>query len=96
MFKQSLIVTVAATIAGAATVQGADPMRVKDLLSDGWTILDKKETREEHKGVAPYEHLTRVVQVSTYMLGKAGKVVECRIAYDSQQETMKESCTPKQ
>ena len=75
-----------------AAAQDDSGAKVKDLLRDGWRIIAKIETKERRKGLPPYENLTRVVQVTTYTLGKAGKTMECRIAYDSQQDRMTEAC----
>lgn len=67
-------------------------MRVSRLLQEGWKILEKTEALERHEGLAPYEDLDRIVHVSTYRMGKSGKIILCRIAYDSQRDHSAESC----
>ena len=91
MLKHIIAGIVFPTLIGMSAA-ASDAMRVNTLLKQGWTILEKTETKEKHKGIAPYENLTRVVQVNTYTMGKDGKVVICRIAYDSQRDKMTETC----
>lgn len=75
-----------------AAAQGDGGTKVSDLLRDGWRVIAKTEAKEHRKGLPPYENLTRVVQVTTYTLGKAGQTMVCRIAYDSQRDHMSEAC----
>jgi hypothetical protein len=91
MMRLAAAAVLAAVSTGAAA-QGDAGMGVNDLLQNGWTIIDKVETKEEREGLPPYENLTRVVQINTYTLAKAGKTMVCRIAYDSQQDSMTEAC----
>ena len=47
---------------------------------------------ETRPGVPPYEHLARVVSITTYVLVRGGDTITCEIIYDSQQDSLQEHC----
>jgi len=65
------------------------------LQEQGWRLIDKHERQEKHPGIAPYENLTRILQITTLVLEKDGKRQTCRMIYDSQRDNISETCTAK-
>ena len=68
------------------------PMTVKDLRDQGWEVKDMHSRNETRPGVPPYEHLARVVSITTYVLVRDGDTITCEIIYDSQQDSLQEHC----
>ena len=83
---------------GAAILSGppsaAGEATVAELREQGWRVVEKTSHQEKHPGIAPYENLTRVLQVSTFVLAFNGKRQTCRMVYDSQRDNLSETCVP--
>jgi len=62
------------------------------LTQAGWHIVKQVEKHEIHSGVSPYNGLARVVSITEYHLEKEGKMMFCRLSYDSQQDIQEERC----
>ena len=62
------------------------------LTQAGWQIVKQVEKHEIHSGVSPYNGLARVVSITEYHLEKEGKMMFCRLSYDSQQDIQEERC----
>ena len=58
----------------------------------GWKVTETHSTVETRPGIKPYQNLKRVVQVVKYRLNKGTEVLFCVVEYDSQWDTMRESC----
>jgi len=72
-----------------------DPARpIAGLQADGWRITEKREEKQTLPGIAPYENLTRVVQVVHYRLEKGNALMVCTATYDSQRDKYDETCRP--
>ena len=63
-----------------------------ELKRQGWKITETHSSVEERSGIKPYQNLKRVVQVVKYRLNKGTEVLYCVVEYDSQLDTMRESC----
>ena len=63
-----------------------------ELKRQGWKVTETHSSVEERSGIKPYQNLKRVVQVVKYRLKKDTKVLFCVIEYDSQWDTIRESC----
>ena len=57
-----------------------------------WKVTETHSSVEERPGIKPYQNLKRVVQVVKYRLNKGTKVLFCVVEYDSQWDTVRESC----
>lgn len=68
------------------------PMTVKDLRDQGWEVKDMQSRNETRPGLPPYEHLARVVSITTYVLVRGDDTITCEIIYDSQQDSLEEHC----
>ena len=75
---------------GGTAVQ---PTSTNDLLTDGWTIVQKSEEQRALPGMAPYQNLTRIVQITRYHLRKGNARMTCETTYDSQRDHFEERCT---
>lgn len=62
------------------------------LTQAGWQIVKQVEKNEIRSGVSPYTGLARVVSITEYHLEKEGKMMFCRLSYDSQQDRQEERC----
>ena len=62
------------------------------LTQAGWQIVKQVEKKEIRSGVSPYIGLARVVSITEYHLEKEGKMMFCRLSYDSQQDIQEERC----
>jgi len=62
------------------------------LTQAGWQIVKQVEKKEIRSGVSPYTGLARVVSITEYHLEKEGKMMFCRLSYDSQQDIQEERC----
>lgn len=70
-----------------------DPTRpIANLKADGWKVTKKTEEKKELPGIAPYENLTRVVQIINYRLEKGSALMICQAVYDSQRDRYDETC----
>ena len=65
---------------------------VIDLKRQGWKITETNSRVEARPGIKPYQNLKRVVQVVKYKLDKDKEVLFCVVEYDSQLDTIRESC----
>jgi hypothetical protein len=75
--------------------QAQDPTRpIANLQAAGWTVVSRTEEKKELPGIAPYQNLTRVVQVVHYRLTKGDEVMVCEATYDSQRDRYDETCRP--
>lgn len=72
----------------------ADAPTTAGLRAEGWRVIDKHERQEKRPGVAPYENLIRVVQITTFVLESDGRRITCELAYDSQRDRTTETCRP--
>ena len=63
-----------------------------ELKRQGWEITETHSRVEARSGVKPYQNLKRVVQVVKYRLNKGTEVLFCVVEYDSQWDTIRESC----
>ena len=74
-----------------ASSQGEE-LRVYQLAQQGWQIQEKESFIDKRPGLKPYQNLRRDVQVVLYRLQRGEDVLFCRVEYDSQQDTIRESC----
>ena len=65
---------------------------VIELKRQGWKITEIQSSVEARPGIKPYQNLKRVVQVVKYRLNKGTEVLFCVVEYDSQRDTIRESC----
>ena len=65
---------------------------VIELKRQGWKVTETHSRVEERPGIKPYQNLKRIVQVVKYRLNKGTEVLFCVVEYDSQWDTMRESC----
>ena len=65
---------------------------VIELKRQGWKVTEKHSSVEARPGIKPYQNLKRVVQVVKYKLNKGTEVLFCVVEYDSQWDTIRESC----
>ena len=65
---------------------------VLELIRQGWEVIEKQSHVESRPGLKPYQNLKREVQVVKYRLSKNEQFFFCLIEYDSQLDTIKESC----
>ena len=62
------------------------------LKRQGWKVTEINSSVEARPGIKPYQNLKRVVQVVKYRLNKGTEVLFCIVEYDSQWDTIRESC----
>ena len=67
-------------------------VEVIDLKRQGWKVTETHSSVEARPGIKPYQNLKRVVQVVKYKLNKGTEVLFCVVEYDSQWDTIRESC----
>ena len=65
---------------------------VIELKRQGWKVTETHSSVEARPGIKPYQNLKRVVQVVKYRLNKGTEVLFCVVEYDSQGDTIRESC----
>jgi len=58
----------------------------------GWKVTETHSGVEARPGIKPYQNLKRMVQVVKYRLNKDTDVIFCVVEYDSQWDTVRESC----
>ncbi len=92
LFGGAALVMLLAPVAVAAVLE--EEIRIADLRSSGWTQIEKREEIKNLPGEAPYQILTRVVQVTHFVFKKGGERKACWISYDSQREQIREGCEP--
>ena len=62
------------------------------LKRQGWKVTEIHSSVEERPGIKPYQNLKRIVQIVKYRLNKGTEVLFCIVEYDSQWDTIRESC----
>ena len=62
------------------------------LKRQGWKVTEIHSSVESRPGIKPYQNLKRMVQVLNYRLNKGTEVLFCVVEYDSQWDTIHESC----
>ena len=65
---------------------------VLELNRQGWEVIEKQSRVESRPGLKPYQNLKREVQVVKYRLSKNEQFYFCFVEYDSQLDTIRESC----
>ena len=65
---------------------------VIELKRQGWKVTETHSSVEARPGIKPYQNLKRVVQVVKYRLNKGTEVLFCVVEYDSQWDSIRESC----
>ena len=65
---------------------------VLELKRQGWEVIEKQSRVESRPGLKPYRNLKREVQVVKYRLSKNEQFYFCFVEYDSQLDTIEESC----
>ena len=65
---------------------------VLELKRQGWEVIEKQSHVESRPGLKPYQNLNRKVQVVKYRLSKNEQFYFCLVEYDSQLDTIEESC----
>ena len=58
----------------------------------GWKVTEIHSSVEGRPGIKPYQYLKREVQIVKYRLNKGTEVLFCVVEYDSQWDTIRESC----
>ena len=67
-------------------------LNVLELKRKGWEVIEKQSHVELRLGLQPYQNLKREVQVVKYWLRKNEQFYICFVEYDSQLDTIRESC----
>jgi len=70
----------------------AEELRVHQLVQQGWQVQEEESFIDQRPGLEPYQNLRRDVQAVLYRLRRGEDVLFCRVEYDSQQDTIRESC----
>ena len=65
---------------------------VLELNRQGWEVIENQSRVESRPGLKPYQNLKREVQVVKYRLSKNEQFYFCFVEYDSQLDTIRESC----
>ena len=65
---------------------------VIELKRQGWKVNETHSIVETRPGIKPYQNLKRKIQVVKYRLNKGTMVLFCVVEYDSQWDTIRESC----
>ena len=65
---------------------------VLELKRQGWEVIEKQSHVESRPGLKPYQNLKREFQVVKYRLSKNEQFYFCLVEYDSQLDTIRESC----
>ena len=74
------------------SIETQDTPDVLELQRLGWKVVEKKSRIESRAGQKPYQNLKRVVLVIKYRLRKDKELYFCLVEYDSQLDTIIESC----
>ena len=67
-------------------------IEVITLKRQGWKVTEIHSSVEGRPGIKPYQNIMRVVQIVKYRLNKGTEVLFCVVEYDSQWDTIRESC----
>ena len=67
-------------------------VEVIELKRQGWKVTETHSSVQARPGIKPYQNLKRIVQVVKYRLNKGTEVLFCVVEYDSQWDTILESC----
>ena len=62
------------------------------LKRQGWKVTEIHSSVEGRPGIKPYQNLKRIVQIVKYRLNKGTEVFFCVVEYDSQWDSIRESC----
>ena len=97
MKKLLLITTLCMLFSGLCNwhlLHATAPLNVEviELKRQGWKVTETHSSVEARPGIKPYQNLKRVVQVVKYRLNKGTEVLFCVVEYDSQWDTIRESC----
>ena len=84
--------TVTHQIQTTESIETQDIPGVLELKRLGWEVVEKKSRIESRAGQKPYQNLKRVVLVVKYRLSKDEELYICLVEYDSQLDTLRESC----
>ncbi len=74
------------------SMETRDTPDVLELQRLGWEVVGKKSRIESRAGQKPYQNLKRLVLVVKYRLRKDKELYYCLVEYDSQLDTIRESC----
>ena len=69
-----------------------EAFKLLELKRHGWKVLEKQSEIESRPGLKPYQNLKREVLVVKYRLWKGAVFLFCLVEYDSQLDTISESC----
>jgi len=98
MKKQLLITTLCMLFSGLCNWHllhaNTAPLHAEviELKRQGWKVTETHSSVEARPGIKPYQNLKRVVQVVKYRLNKGTEVLFCVVEYDSQWDSIRESC----
>ena len=98
MKKQLLITTFCMLFSGLCNWHllhaNTSPLHAEviELKRQGWKVTETHSIVEARPGIKPYQNLKRVVQVVKYRMNKGTEVLFCVVEYDSQWDTISESC----
>ena len=98
MKKQLFIITFCMLFSGLFNwpllIANTAPLQAEviELKRQGWKVTETHRSVEARAGIKPYQNVKRVVQVVKYRLNKGTEVLYCVVEYDSQWDTMRESC----
>ena len=98
MKKQLFIITFCMLFSGLFNwhllLANTTPLQAEiiELKRQGWKVTERHSSVEARPGIKPYQNLKREVQVVKYRLNKGTEVLFCVVEYDSQWDTMRESC----
>jgi hypothetical protein len=77
----------------AEPASAASAHQVSDFLADGYAVADKQTENQWLAGARPYEHLRRLVHVTTYRLTRKGSAsITCATRCDSQRDNIETQC----
>ena len=79
-------------IRATESIETQDTPDVLELQRLGWEVVEKKGRIESRAGKKPYQNLKRVDLVIKYRLRKDKQLYFCIVEYDSQLDTIRESC----
>jgi hypothetical protein len=78
----------------ATTPVAVEGDSVLSLRQAGWVIVEKSVRDEKHPAVAPYLSISRIINVTTWVLKKGDYHRTCTIARDTVLEKFEQSCGP--
>ena len=68
-------------------------MSLIELQSAGSAVVEKTDAQKRVPGIAPYQHLERVIQMVNYRLSRNSAEIRSKTAYDSQRNHYEETCS---